>query len=46
MAIEDWGGDVTGVIFHHDRCNPYVSRNLGQLCARNGVGLSHGLVSR
>jgi len=42
MAIDARGGDVTDMIFHHDRGSQYLSREFKELCARHGVAQSVG----
>ena len=41
MSIDTRGGDVSGMIFHHDR-GQYMSRDFRALCARHGVRQSVG----
>jgi len=42
MAIATRGGDVAGMIFHHDRGAQYMSRQFRSLCERHGIAQSTG----
>ena len=42
MTIDARGGEVTDMIFHHDRGSQYMSREFKELCARHGVAQSVG----
>ncbi len=42
MAIAVRGGDVAGMIFHHDRGSQYMSREFRGLCDRYGIAQSSG----
>ena len=42
MAIAVRGGDVEGMIFHHDRGAQYMSREFRELCERHGIEQSTG----
>lgn len=45
MAVELRGGDVTGMIFHHDRGSQYLSGEFRSLCERLGIAQSVGRVA-
>jgi putative transposase len=42
MAIAARGGDVAGMIFHHDRGTQYMSREFRRLCSSHGIEQSTG----
>lgn len=42
MAIAARGGDVEGMVFHHDRGAQYMSREFRGLCERRGIAQSTG----
>jgi putative transposase len=42
MAIATRGGDVAGMVFHHDRGAQYMSREFRELCERHGIEQSTG----
>jgi transposase InsO family protein len=42
MAIAARGGEVAGMVFHHDRGKQHTSAEYGELARRNGVVLSIG----
>jgi transposase InsO family protein len=42
MAIDARGGDVVGMIFHHDRGSQYMSNDFRTLCDDNGILQSVG----
>ncbi|MFI5035952.1 MAG: IS3 family transposase [Acidimicrobiales bacterium] len=42
MAADTRGGDVEGMVFHHDRGSQYTSREFRELCDRLGVRQSVG----
>jgi transposase InsO family protein len=42
MAIDTRGGEVEGMIFHHDRGAQYMSREFRLLCSSNGIRQSTG----
>ena len=42
MAIETRGGNVAGMIFHHDRGSQYISKDFRGLCRRHRVAQSVG----
>ena len=42
MAVASRGGQVTGMLFHHDRGAQYLSREIRQLCKRHGIAQSTG----
>jgi len=44
MAVDVRGGDVSGMVFHHDRGSQYVSREFRDLCDRLGVAQSVGRI--
>lgn len=44
MAVDIRGGDVAGMIFHHDRGSQYLSREFRDLCDRLGVAQSVGRI--
>lgn len=44
MAVDLRGGDVEGMIFHHDRGSQYMSREFRDLCDRLGVAQSVGRI--
>jgi len=44
MAIDSRGGDVSSMIFHHDRGSQYMSREFRELCERHGICQSTGRV--
>ena len=44
MAVEARGGDVSGMIFHHDRGAQYLSREFRALCDRHGIAQSVGRI--
>lgn len=42
MAVDTRGGEVTGMLFHHDRGSQYLSREFRDLCDRLGIVQSVG----
>jgi len=44
MAADVRGGDVGGMVFHHDRGSQYMSREFRDLCDRLGVAQSVGRI--
>src|ERR1035437_5118914 len=42
MAVDARGGDVAGIIFHHDRASQYMSNDFRALCDINGILQSVG----
>jgi transposase InsO family protein len=42
MAIDCRGGNVDGMILHHDRGSQYISNDFRALCERNGILQSVG----
>ena len=42
MAVAARGGQVTGMVFHHDRGAQYLSREFRQLCEHHGIAQSTG----
>ena len=42
MAVAARGGQVRGMVFHHDRGAQYLSREFRQLCERDGIAQSTG----
>jgi transposase InsO family protein len=44
MAIDSRGGDVSSMIFHHDRGSQYMSREFRELCDSNDIRQSTGRV--
>ena len=42
MAVATRGGEVEGMIFHHDRGSQYMSRDFRGLCDRHGIAQSSG----
>jgi transposase InsO family protein len=44
MAIATRGGDVSGMIFHHDRGAQYMSREFRALCVSHGIAQSVGRI--
>ena len=42
MAVAARGGQVAGMVFHHDRGAQYLSRDFRQLCERHGIAQSTG----
>ncbi len=44
MAVAARGGDVTGMIFHHDRGAQYMSRDFRELCDKYQVAQSVGRI--
>jgi transposase InsO family protein len=44
MAVDIRGGDVAGMVFHHDRGSQYLSREFRNLCDRLGVAQSVGRI--
>ncbi len=44
MAVAARGGEVTGMIFHHDRGTQYMSRDFRELCDRYQVAQSVGRI--
>ena len=44
MAVDVRGGDVEGMLFHHDRGSQYMSREFRDLCDRLGVAQSVGRI--
>lgn len=42
MAIAVRGGEVEGMIFHHDRGSQYMSREFRRLCGSHGIAQSVG----
>jgi putative transposase len=44
MAIAARGGEVAGMVFHHDRGSQYMSREFRLLCATHGIAQSVGRI--
>jgi putative transposase len=44
MAVELRGGDVEGMIFHHDRGAQYMARDFRSLCAKHQIAQSVGRI--
>lgn len=44
MAVEVRGGDVEGMVFHHDRGAQYMAREFRALCAKHKVAQSVGRI--
>ena len=44
MAVELRGGDVEGMIFHHDRGAQYMARDFRALCAKHHIAQSVGRI--
>jgi transposase InsO family protein len=40
MAIAARGGDVEGMVFHHDRGTQYLSRDFRTLCEKHCIAQS------
>ena len=44
MAVELRGGDVEGMVFHHDRGAQYMARDFRALCAKHQIAQSVGRI--
>jgi putative transposase len=42
MAVATRGGEVAGMLFHHDRGAQYMGRDFRRLCRRHGIAQSTG----
>jgi putative transposase len=44
MAVLTRGGDVKGMVFHHDRGTQYLSKDFRELCEHHGISQSVGRI--